>query len=50
MSDERERYTDVSHNIPLDAPEALIVVVGDVVAAQREDTPVRHVEFSQVNR
>ena len=33
-----------SHNIPLDAPEAIVVAVQDVVAAQRENTPVRHGE------
>ncbi|NEQ48172.1 MAG: alpha/beta hydrolase [Leptolyngbya sp. SIOISBB] len=33
-----------SHYIPLDAPEAIAVAVSDVVAAHREDTPVRHIE------
>jgi len=33
-----------SHYMPLDAPEAIVVAVRDVVVAQREDTPVRHAE------
>ncbi|MEL6606207.1 MAG: alpha/beta hydrolase [Cyanobacteria bacterium J06614_10] len=31
-----------SHYIPLDAPEAVVAAVRDVVTAQREDTSVRH--------
>ena len=33
-----------SHYIPLEAPEAIIAAVRDVVAAQHEDIPVRHAE------
>ncbi|MDB9529122.1 alpha/beta hydrolase [Oscillatoria sp. CS-180] len=33
-----------SHNIPLDAPEAITAAVRDVIVAQREDTPVRYAE------
>ncbi|MEM1242103.1 MAG: alpha/beta hydrolase [Cyanobacteria bacterium P01_H01_bin.26] len=33
-----------SHYIPLEAPEAIIVAVRDVVAAQRKGTPVQHAE------
>lgn len=35
---------EASHYIPLDAPEAIVVAVKDVVVAQRKDASVRHAE------